>query len=147
MKARHKRFAIAGVSLAGAGMVMGLIFFAMKYSAYFVTPSELKAMQINPQQTIRLGGMVVKESLKQLDDGLTKQFSITDNQNSVQVIYKGILPDLFKEGQGVVADGKINTDGLFVASEVLAKHDENYMPPEIKKSMERNQSPQQAKNP
>lgn len=138
MKARHKRIAIVVVSLAGISLAMGLVFFAMKFASYFVTPTELQAMKTKPNQTIRLGGMVAEKSLRQLQDGLTKQFTVTDKKNSIEVVYKGILPDLFKEGQGVVADGAVNAQGVFIASEVLAKHDENYMPPEIQASMDKN---------
>ena len=97
---------------------------------YFISPSEVSAGQAAEGQVFRIGGLVVEGSVVRPGDGLTVQFAITDTAKSVPVEYTGILPDLFREGQGIVAKGKLNSEGVFVASEVLAKHDENYMPPE-----------------
>ena len=98
---------------------------------YFYSPTEIHAGKAPADRAIRVGGLVVDGSVKREEQGLTVQFDLTDNAEVVPVSYTGILPDLFREGQGIVAMGRINSDGLFVADEVLAKHDENYMPPEV----------------
>ena len=102
--------------------------------SYFYSASEVAYNQAPKDHVIRLGGMVVDGSLKR-GEGLTVHFAVTDNASKVNVQYTGILPDLFAEGQGVIAQGKLNSDGVFVADEVLAKHDETYMPPEVADSM------------
>ncbi len=98
--------------------------------AFFATPSELAARQVEPGKTFRIGGLVVEGSVVREADG-TVRFAVTDTAEEVPVVYRGLLPDLFREGQGVVALGKLAEDGTFVASEVLAKHDEQYMPREV----------------
>jgi cytochrome c-type biogenesis protein CcmE len=119
-----------GVSLA---TVLGLSAFQQNL-LYFYSPTQIKAGEAPKARPFRVGGLVVKGSVKRSHDhnnNLDVQFVVTDNHNSLPISYSGILPDLFREGQGIVAMGKINSSGLFVASEVLAKHDEKYMPPEV----------------
>lgn len=131
MTPRQKRmwFIIAGVALVGAAV--GLVLFALKnnVSLYF-TPTQVYNKEAPQGRSFRIGGLVEVGSVQREKDGLSVRFSITDTVQMMPVIYKGILPDLFKEGKGVVAQGKLETDGVFHADEVLAKHDENYMPPE-----------------
>ncbi|MBF96059.1 MAG: Cytochrome c-type biogenesis protein CcmE [Alphaproteobacteria bacterium MarineAlpha9_Bin4] len=121
----------------GSGIALA-IFFILKALeekiVFFYSPSEILVKEIDHTRLIRIGGLVLDESISYEKDGLVVSFTVTDNKNNVQVNYKGILPDLFREGQGVVAEGKIDTDNkIFYAEKVLAKHDENYMPPEVKK--------------
>ena len=135
MKARHKRMGFLLVGLTVLGVSAFLVFRALDSNlSYFYSASEVVSNQAPKDHVIRLGGMVVDGSLKRAE-GLTVHFTVTDNANKVQVQYTGILPDLFAEGQGVIAQGKLNSDGVFVADEVLAKHDETYMPPEVADSM------------
>jgi cytochrome c-type biogenesis protein CcmE len=103
--------------------------------SYFFSPSQVLANEAPKDRIFRLGGLVEKGSLQRQKDGLTMQFLVTDLAKSVKVVYTGILPDLFKEGQGVVTKGRLGADGLFHAEEVLAKHDEAYMPPEVAKTL------------
>jgi cytochrome c-type biogenesis protein CcmE len=120
----------------GAGITLVAVAAALVLNAFrgnvvfFFSPSQVAANEAPLEKTFRVGGMVEKGSLKRQADGLTVQFIVTDTAQSIAVVYTGILPDLFKEGKGVVAQGKLGPDGAFRASEVLAKHDENYMPPE-----------------
>ncbi|MFQ6018165.1 MAG: cytochrome c maturation protein CcmE [Kiloniellaceae bacterium] len=104
---------------------------------FFYSPSDLKARAAPVDRPIRLGGLVEEGSLERLGDGITVEFRVTDLTESVPVTYRGILPDLFREGQGVVAEGSLGPDGVFVAREVLAKHDENYMPPEVAEALKK----------
>ena len=104
---------------------------------FFYTPTQVQKGEVPKGTGFRIGGLVVAGSLKREDDGMTVHFLITDTAKTVPVIYKGVLPDLFKEGKGVVAQGKVDASGLFTASEVLAKHDENYMPPEAAEALKR----------
>jgi cytochrome c-type biogenesis protein CcmE len=132
MKARHKRMAFIVVGLAGLAVAAGLVLNALNSNlALYISPTDVLAGQAPKDKAFRLGGMVVKGSLERQTDGLTVHFKVTDNANTIPVAFTGILPDLFQEGQGVVAQGKMNSDGMFKASEVLAKHDENYMPPQV----------------
>jgi len=131
MKPRHKKFVFIIVALAALGAAVGLVLYALKDNvSLFFTPTQVYNKEAPQGRNFRIGGLVEVGSVKRQSDGLTVHFVITDNAHSMPVIYKGILPDLFKEGKGVVAQGKIQTDNLFHAEEVLAKHDENYMPPE-----------------
>ena len=98
---------------------------------FFYSPTDIATKDLSTDRRIRIGGIVVDESVKKKADGVTFEFQVTDVENTVQVSYRGILPDLFREGQGIVAGGKLDTGGVFVADEVLAKHDENYMPAEV----------------
>jgi cytochrome c-type biogenesis protein CcmE len=104
---------------------------------FFFSPSDIQAKQAPADRVFRLGGLVEEGSLQREDDGLTVHFKVTDNAYTIPVTYTGILPDLFREGQGVVAQGKLAPNGTFKASEVLAKHDETYMPPEVAEALEK----------
>jgi cytochrome c-type biogenesis protein CcmE len=138
VKPRHKRALIIVGALATLAIAAVLILNALNSNiALYVTPSEVAAGKAPKSQTFRIGGMVKDGSLKR--DELVVHFIITDLVKEIPVAYKGILPDLFKEGKGAVVQGKLNTDGEFIASEVLAKHDENYMPPEAKHALEQAQ--------
>lgn len=131
MKPRQKRAVYIVVALAAVGLAVGLVLNALKdnVSLYF-TPTQVYNKEAPQDRNFRIGGLVEAGSLKREKDGLTVHFVITDLKRSLPVVYKGILPDLFKEGKGVVAQGKMEADGEMHVSEVLAKHDENYMPPE-----------------
>lgn len=134
MKVRPKHQRLILVILAVAALV-GAVLLAMwglqDRAAYFVTPSDIAAGKTTPDKAMRLGGMVVKGSLKRDPDGLTVRFTVSDTQAETPVVYRGITPDLFKEGSGVVAEGQLDPNGLFVADTILAKHDERYMPPQM----------------
>ncbi len=135
MKPRHKRAAIIVGALIAIGLAAVLILNALNSNiALFVTPSEVAAGKAPKDQAFRIGGMVKEGSVKR--DGLTVHFVITDMAKDIPVSYTGILPDLFKEGKGAVIQGRLEANGQFVASEVLAKHDENYMPPEAKHALD-----------
>jgi cytochrome c-type biogenesis protein CcmE len=105
---------------------------------YFYPPSDIKAGKAPVDHLFRVGGLVVENSLKRENDSLTLEFLLTDQANTIKVRYTGILPDLFREGQGIIARGKLDAKGVFIAEEVLAKHDENYMPPEVADSLKSN---------
>ncbi len=131
MKPRHKRFAAIAVGVAALGAAAALVLSALnKNLVFFFTPSQVAANKAPQLRDFRIGGLVVPGSLKRQPDGLTVQFIVTDTAQSIPVTYRGTLPDLFREGKGVVTQGRLGADGAFQASEVLAKHDENYMPPE-----------------
>ena len=130
MKPRHKRFVLVGAGVAGLALSAGLVLSAFqKNLVFFYTPSQVAANEAPVGKSFRVGGLVEKGSVKRGADGVTVHFIVTDTAKSIPVVYHGILPDLFREGKGVVTQGKIGPDGLFRAEEVLAKHDENYMPP------------------
>jgi cytochrome c-type biogenesis protein CcmE len=130
MKRRHKRIGFIIAGLAGLGLATYLAGQAFRSNlVFFYSPSEVVAKAAPVGKTFRIGGLVEKDTLKRDGDGLTVHFTVTDTAKSIPVVYKGILPDLFKEGKGCVAQGKIGSDGVFYADQVLAKHDENYMPP------------------
>ncbi|MDT8383970.1 MAG: cytochrome c maturation protein CcmE [Gammaproteobacteria bacterium] len=144
MKTRHKRMAFILVGLAGLAVAAGLVLNALNSNlALYISPTDVLAGNIPNEKAFRLGGMVVEGSLKRQDDGLTVHFDVTDNVKTVAVAFTGILPDLFKEGTGVVAQGRME-DGMFKASEVLAKHDENYMSPEVAAMLEKGEKANQA---
>ena len=133
MKTRHKRLAIAAGVLLVIGAAAALILNAFSSNlVFFYSPSQITAKEAPVNRTFRLGGMVVAGSVKR--SGVAVDFQVTDTAQTVPVRFEGILPDLFKEGKGVVAQGKLQ-DGVFVAKEVLAKHDENYMPPEAAEAL------------
>ena len=137
MKSRHKRLAIAGGVLVAVGAMAALVLNAFQSNlVFFYSPSQIAAHEAPASRTFRLGGMVQEGTVKR--DGLQVNFIVTDTAKTIPVRYEGILPDLFKEGKGVVAQGQLQ-DGVFVAREVLAKHDENYMPPEAAEAMKRAQ--------
>ena len=132
MKPRHKRFAIIGTGLFALGIAAVLVLNAFnKNLVFFFSPTQVAGAEAPLGKTFRLGGLVEEGSVARQSDGLTVQFVVTDTNESTTVSYKGILPDLFREGQGVVAQGKLGNDGVFYAQQVLAKHDETYMPPEV----------------
>ena len=136
MKPRHKRaFIIAGV-LAAVGVAVALVLNAFNSNlVFFYTPSQIANKEAPQGRTFRIGGLVEAGSVAR--NGVTVNFTVTDTIQKVPVRYEGILPDLFKEGKGVVAQGQLGNDGVFVAREVQAKHDENYMPPEAADAMQR----------
>jgi len=132
MTRRQKRFAMIGVALVAVGLAAALVLNAFKSNlVFFFTPTQVVNGEAPKGRSFRIGGMVANGSLTRENDGLTVHFIVTDLAKSVPVTFKGILPDLFKEGKGAVAQGQLASDGTFVAREVLAKHDENYMPPEV----------------
>lgn len=137
MKQRQKRlfFILAGIAILAAAV--GLVLYALKnnVSLYF-TPTQVYNKEAPQARSFRIGGLVVEGSIKREQDGLTVHFDVTDTQKTIPVTYKGILPDLFKEGKGVVAQGKLQADNIFYADEVLAKHDENYVAPEAARALE-----------
>ena len=133
---RKQRLIFVLVLVVGFGAAIGLALFAFqKNLLYFFSPSQIIAGEVDDGQMFRLGGLVVEGSVIRDSDGVTTQFDLTDTADSITVRYTGLLPDLFREGQGIVAQGKINAEGIFVAQEVLAKHDENYMPPEVAEAL------------
>jgi cytochrome c-type biogenesis protein CcmE len=137
MKPRHKRFALIGGGVAVLGLAAALVLNAFQSNlVFFFTPTQVAAGEAPKGKTFRIGGMVKENSLKRQPDGLTVHFIVTDTAKEFPVAYTGILPDLFREGKGVVAQGKLGENGLFTASEVLAKHDENYMPPEAQHAVD-----------
>jgi cytochrome c-type biogenesis protein CcmE len=137
VKPRHKRLAIIAAGVAALGVASALVLNAFQSNlVFFFSPSQIAAGEAPKDRAFRVGGMVQTGSVKRLGDGLTVEFIVTDTAQSVPVTYKGILPDLFREGKGVVAQGRLGPDGVFRANEVLAKHDENYMPPEAKHAID-----------
>ncbi|MGA7985750.1 MAG: cytochrome c maturation protein CcmE [Burkholderiales bacterium] len=131
MKPRHRRLIYVALGLALLGVTAALVLNAFRSNlVFFYSPTQVADSEAPVNKTFRLGGLVEQGSLKRLPDGVTVSFVVTDTGKSIPVRYKGILPDLFKEGKGVVAQGRLEPDGVFQAQEVLAKHDENYMPPE-----------------
>lgn len=135
MKARHKRFLVIAAGLAVLALAAMFVLNAFRSNlVFFFTPTQVANGEAPHNQTMRIGGMVKDGSL--LRDGTRIAFVVSDTDKEVRVTYQGMLPDLFKEGRGVVAQGRINASGEFEASEVLAKHDENYMPPEAQHAMD-----------
>jgi cytochrome c-type biogenesis protein CcmE len=133
LKPRHKRLILLAVALGALGVAAMLVLSAFqKNLVFFITPTQILAGEAPRGREFRIGGMVEAGSLQRQADGVTVSFVVTDLANKVRVTYRGILPDLFKEGKGVVAQGKLDENGTFAAAQVLAKHDENYMPPEAK---------------
>jgi cytochrome c-type biogenesis protein CcmE len=140
MKARHRRFAWIGAGLVALGVAAALVLNAFQSNlVFFFTPSQVVAKEAPKSRPFRVGGLVEQGSLTRDPDSLTVHFRVTDTAQTIPVTYTGLLPDLFKEGKGVVAQGKLGPDGSFHATEVLAKHDENYMPPEAKDAIEKAQ--------
>ena len=135
MKPRHKRAAIIAGGLVALGVAAYLVLNAFQSNlVFFFTPTQVASGEAPKNRTFRIGGLVKTGSVKR--DNLTVNFVVTDTAKDMNVSYTGILPDLFREGKGVVAQGKLGADGTFTASEVLAKHDENYMPPEAKQALD-----------
>ena len=138
MKPRHKKLIIIALGVAALGVATALVLRAFNENlVFFFTPSEVVEHKAPQGRTFRIGGMVEKGSVKREADGVTVRFVVTDTAKSLPVQYKGSLPDLFREGKGVVAQGQLGSDGVFQAREVLAKHDENYMPPEAAEAVKR----------
>ncbi len=137
MKPRHKRMALIVGALAGLGIAVALVLSAFQENlVFFYSPTQVANKEAPVGKAFRIGGLVEQGSLKRGSDGLTVNFNVTDTAKVIPVTYSGILPDLFKEGKGVVAQGRLGPDGTFRAQEVLAKHDENYMPPEAAHAVE-----------
>ena len=129
---RRQRFILVGLLVLGVSVALGLALLALKENInLFFSPTQVKAGEAPQQASFRLGGMVVEGSVRRPDADLSVEFVLTDTVERVTVTYKGFLPDLFREGQGIVAQGMLNSNGIFEAKQVLAKHDENYMPPEV----------------
>lgn len=136
MKTRHKRITLILGGLAVLGLVATLVLNAFQSNlVFFFSPTQVAAGEAPKAKSFRIGGLVKEGTIKREADGVTLRFVVTDTEKDMVVAYKGILPDLFKEGKGAVAQGKLGADGIFIASEVLAKHDENYMPPEATKAV------------
>ena len=136
MKTRHKRIALIVGGLAVLGLVVALVLNAFQSNlVFFFSPTQVAAGEAPRGSSFRIGGMVKEGSIQREADGVTLRFVVTDTEKDMTVAYKGILPDLFREGKGAVAQGRLRDDGVFAASEVLAKHDENYMPPEAEKAV------------
>jgi cytochrome c-type biogenesis protein CcmE len=145
VKARQKRLILAGVGVLGVCAAATLALTALQSNiSYFFSPSQVMAKQAPSDHVFRLGGLVAKGTLARAPDGLTVTFDVTDLVKTVKVSYTGILPDLFKEGQGAVTKGRLGPDGVFYADEVLAKHDESYMPPDVSDALKSAQAANQA---
>jgi len=138
MKRRHKRIIFIGCGLAALGLATWMVLGAFRDNlVFFFSPTQVAAKEAPVNRTFRIGGLVQEGSLKRDSDGLTIRFVVTDTANTIPISYKGILPDLFKEGRGCVAQGRLSDNGVFHAEEVLAKHDENYMPPEAGQAIDK----------
>jgi cytochrome c-type biogenesis protein CcmE len=135
MKPKHQRLALLGLGVLVLGAAAALVLTAFEDNlVFFHTPTELATKEVKPSQRLRIGGLVAENSV--VKNGSDVRFVITDGAHSINVAYRGILPDLFREGQGIVAEGTFE-DGIFTAREVLAKHDENYMPPEVVEALKK----------
>lgn len=135
---KKRRLTLLGLGMLALAGAAALVLTAFEDNVvFFYSPSDVQAKTISPEQYVRMGGLVKDGSVTKIEDGATIRFEVTDGKHAVPVRYRGILPDLFREGQGVVAQGTLNGDGVFVAKEVLAKHDENYMPPEVAEALKK----------
>lgn len=131
-KPKHQRLALVAIAIVAVLVAVLLAMWGLRdRAAYFYTPADVAAGKAVAGQPVRLGGMVEKGSLHRLSDGVTVRFVLTDGPAQVPVVFRGILPDLFREGSGAIAEGRLGRDGTFVAEIILAKHDERYMPPEL----------------
>lgn len=145
LKPRHKKLALITAGLAALGSAAALVLNAFQSNlVFFFSPTQVIAKEAPLERAFRVGGMVESGSLQRESDGLTVKFNVTDTAKTIPVVFTGILPDLFKEGKGVVAQGKLGPDGVFRATDVLAKHDENYMPPEAGHAIEQAQKAQKS---
>jgi cytochrome c-type biogenesis protein CcmE len=145
MKRRHKRIFFILIALASMSIAAYLVASAFRNNlVFFFSPTQVAAKEAPINRTFRIGGLVQEGTVKRDPDGLTVRFTVTDTAQSIPVVYKGILPDLFKEGRGCVAQGKLSSDGVFQAEQVLAKHDENYMPPEAGQAIDKAKHAQEA---
>ncbi len=137
MKSRHKKLALITLVVVILGVAVALVLNAFNSNlVFFFSPTQIANGEAPTSRAFRIGGLVEEGSLKRQANGLTATFVVTDTAKSIPVTYTGILPDLFKEGKGVVAEGKLGSNGVFTATQVLAKHDENYMPPEAASALE-----------
>jgi cytochrome c-type biogenesis protein CcmE len=144
MKPRHKKLALITLVVVILGVAVTLVLNAFNSNlVFFFSPTQVVNGEAPTARAFRIGGLVEEGSIKREGDGLTTRFVVTDTAQTIPVTYTGILPDLFKEGKGVVAEGRLGPDGLFAATQVLAKHDENYMPPEAAHAIEQAQKAQQ----
>ncbi len=144
MKSRHKKLALIVVVVAGLGIAAALVLNAFQSNlVFFFSPTQVANGEAPTERAFRIGGLVEEGSIQRQPDGLSVHFVVTDTARTIPVVYTGILPDLFKEGKGVVAEGRLGGDGVFTATQVLAKHDENYMPPEAAHAVEQAQKAQQ----
>ncbi len=144
MKSRHKKLALIVLVLAALGIAAALVLNAFQSNlVFFFSPTQVANGEAPTGRAFRIGGLVEAGSIQRQPDGLSVHFVVTDTARTIPVIYTGILPDLFKEGKGVVAEGRLGGDGVFTATQVLAKHDENYMPPEAAHAVEQAQKAQQ----
>lgn len=140
MTARRRRMLLVGLILLGVGGAVAFALTAFQEDLlYFYSPSEVTAGKAPADKVFRVGGMVIKGSFNRPAGSLEARFVLTDYAQNVTVRYSGVLPDLFREGQGIIARGRMNSDGTFVAEEVLAKHDENYMPPDVAEALRKQQ--------
>ncbi len=140
MKSRHRKLLVISLAVVGLGIAVTLILNAFQSNlVFFFSPTEVSQGKAPVERAFRIGGLVEEGSVRREGDGLTTRFAVTDTAMSIPVVYTGVLPDLFKEGKGVVAEGRLGADGLFTATQVLAKHDENYMPPEAADAIEKAQ--------
>jgi cytochrome c-type biogenesis protein CcmE len=147
MKRRHKRILFICASLTALGLAAWLVLGAFRSNlVFFFSPTQVAAKEAPVNKTFRIGGLVQTGTLKRDSDGLTIRFTVTDTANSIPVVYKGILPDLFKEGRGCVAQGRVAGDGVFYADQIMAKHDENYMPPEAASALDKAKNMEKIKN-
>ena len=134
---QKQRLILVSLLVLGLGTGIGLVLMALNENInLFFTPTQVVAGEVPPGQRFRIGGMVSKDSVEKTQGELAVRFKLNDSAEEVQLEYAGILPDLFREGQGIVAEGRLNDQGVFVADQVLAKHDENYMPPEVQHALE-----------
>ncbi|MFP5380657.1 MAG: cytochrome c maturation protein CcmE [Gammaproteobacteria bacterium] len=145
MKSRHKKLALIVLVVAALGIAAGLVLNAFQSNlVFFFSPTQVANGEAPTGRAFRIGGLVEEGSIQRQPDGLSVHFVVTDTARTIPVVYTGILPDLFKEGKGVVAEGQLGSDGVFTATQVLAKHDENYMPPEAAHAVEQAQKAQQS---
>jgi len=147
MKRRHKRVVFIFACLAAIGLATWLVLGAFRNNlVFFFSPTQIATKEAPVGKTFRIGGLVQDGTLKRDTDGLTIHFTVTDTANTIPVVYKGILPDLFKEGRGCVAQGHVGPDGTFYADQIMAKHDENYMPPEAARALDQAKDMNKVKN-
>jgi len=147
MKRRHKRIIFICAGLAAIGLATWLVLGAFRNNlVFFYSPTQVAAKEAPVNKTFRIGGLVQQGTLKRDTDGLTVRFNVTDTASNIAVVYKGILPDLFKEGRGCVAQGRVGGDGVFYADQIMAKHDENYMPPEAARALDQAKDMEKIKN-
>ncbi len=140
---RKQKLILVGLMVAAVAIAAGFILNAFnKNIQLFFSPSQVAAGEVPDGAEFKVGGLVAANSVKRIGDGLTVEFALTDNGETIPVQYTGILPDLFREGQGTISVGKLNDEGVFVANKVLAKHDENYMPPEVADALEKQKAAQ-----